>query len=85
MLRLGLDVLDVALEVEPEGGVGEGELANALALREHREALAEVVEVLELDPLQRALAKPVVEQQPQGDAVAQILLLGDDRRGAGRS
>ena len=62
---LRADVEDVAFEVEPERAVGEGQLADLLALREDRQAPALVVEVLELDGLQRALAQPVVEQQAQ--------------------
>jgi hypothetical protein len=38
-----------------------------------------VVEVLELHGLQRALPQPVVEQQPDGEPVADVLLAGDDR------
>src|SRR5580704_1415043 len=46
---------------------------------EDRQALALVVEVLELDGLERALAQAVVEQQAQAQPVAQVGLLGDDR------
>jgi hypothetical protein len=77
--RGGLGVEDVALEVVPERGVGDREVADLLALGEDRQALADVVEVLELDGLQRALAQPVVEEEPEGDAVAQVVLAGDDR------
>jgi hypothetical protein len=58
---------------------GRGQLAHLLALREDRQALALVVEVLELDRLKRALAQAVVEQQAQAQPVAQVGLLGDDR------
>jgi hypothetical protein len=44
-----------------------------------RQALALVVEVLELDGLQCALAQAVVEQQAQAQPVAQVGLLVDDR------
>ena len=53
-LRLGFE--DQPLEVEPELRVRDRQLAHLLALREHRHPLAVVVEVLELDRLQRALA-----------------------------
>jgi hypothetical protein len=53
----------VVFEVVPECAVGEGQLTHLLALREDRQALALVVEVLELDGLERALAQAVVEQQ----------------------
>ncbi|HEV2974232.1 MAG TPA: hypothetical protein VGX69_04460 [Solirubrobacteraceae bacterium] len=66
-------------EVAPERAVGQGQLAHLLALREDRQALALVVEVLELDGLQCALAQAVVEQQAQAQPVAQVGLLGDDR------
>lgn len=77
--RLDLGVEDVALEVVPERRVRDRDVADVGALREDREALARVVEVLELDRLQRALAQPVVEQQTQRDAIAQLGLAGDDR------
>ena len=76
---LGFDVEDVVFEVVPEAAVGEGQLAYPLALREDRQAAALVVEVLELHRHQRALAQPVVEQQPQAQPVAQVGLLRDDR------
>lgn len=62
---LGADVEDVVFEVMPEGAVGDGQLAHLLALRDDRQALALVVEVLELDGLERALAQAVIEQQVQ--------------------
>ena len=76
---LRADVEDVVFEVVPERAVGDGQLADLLALREDRQALTLVVEVLELDGLERALAQAVVEQQTQAQAVAQVGLLGDDR------
>src|ERR1700752_3498735 len=38
-----------------------------------------MIEVLELDRLQRALPEPVVEQEPQRDPVAEEVGAGDDR------
>jgi hypothetical protein len=70
VVGLGFDFDDVAFEVKPERRVGDGQFADLLALREDRQAAALVVEVLELDRLQRALAQSVVEQQAQRDPVA---------------
>jgi hypothetical protein len=78
-LGLDLDLEGMALEVEPERRLGDRELAHLLALGEDRQAPALMVEVLELDLLERALPKPVVEQEPQCDPVSQILCLGEDR------
>ncbi len=55
------DFDDVAFEIEPERRVGDGQFADLLALREDRQGAALVVEVLELDGLQCALAQAVVE------------------------
>jgi hypothetical protein len=76
---LGFDVEDVVFKVVPERAVGERQLADLLALREDRQAAALVVEVLELDCLECALAQPVVEQQAQAQPVSEVGLLGDDR------
>jgi hypothetical protein len=71
MGRLGLGVQDQALEVEPEVGVHDRELAHRLPLREDREAVALVVEVLELDVLEGALAEPFLRPAMRvgGDAL----------------
>lgn len=69
----------MALEIHPERGVGDGHLADLLALREDRKPLTLVVEVLELDRFQSAFSQPVVEQESQRDPVAEILSLGEDR------
>ena len=42
-------------------------------------ALAVMIEVAELDAPQRALAEPVVEEQPERDLVAKVGVRGDDR------
>ncbi len=55
VVGLRLDFEDVPFEVQPERRVGDGQFAHLLALREDRQAAALVVEVLELDGLQRAL------------------------------
>jgi hypothetical protein len=72
VVRLGLGVEDQPLEVVPERRVGDRQVAHLAALGEDRQPLADVVEVLELDRLQRPLAQRVVEQQPQRDPVAQV-------------
>ncbi len=64
-----LDFEDVPFEVQPERRVGDGQFADLLTLREDRQAAALVVEVLELDGLQRARAQAVVEQQAQRESV----------------
>jgi hypothetical protein len=78
VVRLGLDVEDVALEVEPERGVGDRQLAYLLSLGEDRDALAGMVDVLELDRLEGALSEAVIEQQAEGDPVPEIGLGRDD-------
>ncbi len=70
VVGLGFDFDDVPFEVQPEWRVRDGQFAHLLALREDRQTAALVVEVLELDGLQCALAQSVVEQQAQGDPVA---------------
>ena len=60
-------------------GIGDGQLADLLTLREDRQPAALVVEVLELDRLQSALAKSVVEQESERDPVSAAVLLRDDR------
>ena len=72
MVRLGLVLDDQLPEVVPEAGVRDRQVADLPALREDREPLAVVVEVLELDDPQRALAEPVVEQQPKRQLVANV-------------
>jgi site-specific DNA recombinase len=62
MVGLRFDFEDMPFEIQPERGVGDGQLADLLALREDRQPSALVVEVLELDGLERALAQVVVEQ-----------------------
>jgi hypothetical protein len=77
--RLSLHVDDELPEVVPEAGVGDWEVADLPALREHREPLSIVVEVLELDALQRALAESVVEQKPERQFVAEVGVRREDR------
>ena len=80
-LRLVLE--DDSFEVAPEHGIGDRELADLLALREDRQAAAVGVEVLELHRGEGAFAQPVVEEEAQGGAVAEVLG-GDDRSAPGR-
>jgi hypothetical protein len=54
---------EVVFEVVPERAVGEGQLAHLLALCEDRQALALVVEVLELDGLRNTR---LLRQEPEG-------------------
>jgi hypothetical protein len=63
------NVEDVPLQVFPEVGIRDWQLADLLALREDREALALVIEVLELDRAQGPLADAVVEQESQSDPI----------------
>jgi hypothetical protein len=51
LARLGFDFEDVPFKIQPERGVGDGQLAHLLALREDPQAATLVVEVLELDGL----------------------------------
>ena len=55
------------------------QIAYLLALREDRQPFAQMVEVLELNLLQRSLPESVVEQEAQGDAVPELGLAGEDR------
>jgi hypothetical protein len=61
----GLAVEDQPLKVFPEGRVGEGHVAHLAALGEDRQPPALVVEVVEADLPERAIAEAVVEQQTQ--------------------
>jgi len=79
VVRLNLGLEDQALEVEPETGVEDRKLADLPALSEDRQPFAVVVEVLELNALQRALAQPVVEQEPQCQLVSDVVVGGEDR------
>jgi hypothetical protein len=52
VVGLGLRVEDVALQVEPEVGVGDRQFADLLALGEDRQPSALMIEVFEPDRLQ---------------------------------
>jgi hypothetical protein len=76
-LRLCLD--DQPSEVVPELRLRDRDVSHLLTLRENREPLAVVVEVLELDLLQRAFPQPVVKEEAERDSVAELRLHGEDR------
>jgi hypothetical protein len=78
VVRFGLDVDDEAFQVEPEVVVRDREFPHLAALcNDERETSPLMVEVSVLDSLQRPLADAVVEQQPECDAVAQVVILGE--------
>ena len=56
VLGAGFHVPDVALQVGPELGLRDWDLSDLLALREDGQALALMIEVLELDGLEGSLA-----------------------------
>jgi hypothetical protein len=60
VLGAGFHVPDVALQVGPELGLGDWDLSDLLALREDGQALALMIEVLELDVGAAACSGPTV-------------------------
>jgi hypothetical protein len=68
----------VPLEFVPEGRIDDRDRLHLAALREHGQALLCVVEVRELDALERAFADSDLEEQVQRDPVAAVVL-GEDR------
>jgi hypothetical protein len=66
-------------EVMPERDLGDRNFADRLAFREDRQPSPLMVEVLELDFLEGALAEPLVEQQPESETVTEPRLRGENR------
>jgi hypothetical protein len=68
----------MAPKVVPEGRVDDRHRLNLAALREDGRALLRVVEVPELDALERSLADSDLQQQVERESVAAVVL-GEDR------
>jgi hypothetical protein len=84
-VRLALLLDEQPAEVVPESGVRDREVADPPALREDRQPLSVVVEVLELDGPQGALAEAVVEQESERDLVAKLGTRDENRSAVVRS
>jgi hypothetical protein len=79
VLRTSFLFDDQSTELIPKRRIGNRYLANPLALREDRQSLPVMVEVLELDALERAFAEPEVDEEEDREPIPHVLLRGDDR------
>ena len=79
-MRLRLDVEDQPLEVEPEVRVGDRELTDLAALRDDQVSRRRWwSKWRNWMPPERPLAEAVVEQQPERDPVAKLVVRGEER------